>query len=615
MLIHGITALEKVLLCHFRQFPYTCELIRAEITALTIRKTLLIAFLLVSLIPAILLTSLAFFTAGQAMREEIGRSLLVQSATVSEDIDKMLFERLQNALTWHRLEIMQDIQVNDVDKRLSNFLGDLKTGYRDVYHELTCVTPDGRIVASSDASLIGKHVDQESSLMRLDNEVSVEPLRLDNQKPNFTIRAGIPSQFKNGSAGELLLRFDWGQIYRILDQAAQGGRMVVLIDHQNRIIAASSSLRNEGMLLASLPAEWLPSGHKSGKAILDGTPLHLSEVTVGYDRSRGFQHFPGFGWTTLVIQPSSQAFIPVRKMAFIFIALLIAASIFAAALSMLVAGRIAHPITALTTFTRRFMQDKKLPAIPENPGGEVGELTSAFVQTVTDLESSQQNLVRASKLAVLGEMAAVMAHEVRTPLGILRSSAQMLARENLGEEARELTGFIESETERLNSLVSTLLDTARPRAPNFQRNDMYELISHSLSLLAGQAEKKNISIESRFEGEHAWVNCDAEQIIQVLLNLILNALQIVPIGGQVSVNCKPFDKRLSIEIADNGPGIPTEDQARVFDPFFTRREGGVGLGLAVVQQIVTSHGGDIRAGTSAMGGALFTITLPLEETI
>lgn len=584
---------------------------------MTIRKTLLIAFLLVSLIPAFLLTSLAFLTAGSSMREEIGRSLLVQSATVSDDIDKMLFERLQNALTWRRLEVMQDIQVNDVDKRLASFLSELKTGYRDVYQELSCVDLSGRIVASSDAGTIGQTLPKADTPLQIAEHVALEPLQLAGKdgQSTLTIRAEVPSQFKAGSAGELILRFNWGQIYNILDQTAQGGRMVLLVDRQNRIIAASKTLREQGMLLAELPNGWLPNGSNSGVASLDGTPFHQPNVTVGYDHSNGFEHFPGFGWTTVVIQPSNQADIPVKHMALVFIALLAVAITFAVALSLLVATRISRPIAALTDFTRRFTREGKLSLPPESTGGEVGELTQAFVSTVEKLEKSRADLIRASKLAVLGELSAVMAHEIRTPLGILRSSAQMLAREPaLSDEAREMTGFIESETERLNRLVSTLLDSARPRAPSIKPQDMHALIRHCIDLLSSQMEKKNVGITLQLDGNEATVACDAEQITQVLLNLMLNALQILPVGGAVSVACKQASGKMLIEVADNGPGIPPEDQAHVFDPFFTRREGGVGLGLAVVQQIIVAHGGDIRAGNSTTGGALFTITLPLEES-
>jgi signal transduction histidine kinase len=337
-------------------------------------------------------------------------------------------------------------------------------------------------------------------------------------------------------------------------------------------------------------------------------------VTVGYERSRGFQHFSGFGWTTLVVQPSNLAFIPVQHMALVFLALLAFTSAFAVGLSLLVTGRIARPIATLTSFTRQFMREKILPPAPKEVGGEVGELTTAFVQTVRDLDQSRADLVRASKLAVLGELAAVMAHEIRTPIGILRSSAQMLAREpELSPEAQELTGFIESETERLNRLVTTLLDSARPRAPKLQPADLNVIIRHSVDLLAAQADKKAISINLNLDSQHPLIEVDAEQMTQVLLNLVLNALQILPIGGQVEVSTRENAGKLFVEIADDGPGIPQEELARVFDPFFTKREGGVGLGLAVVQQIVAAHDGEIHAGKSALGGALFTINLPMKE--
>lgn len=584
---------------------------------MTIRKTLLLAFLLVSLIPAMLLTSLAFFTAGDAMRKEINASLRVQSATIAENIDKLLFERLQNALSWRRQEVMQDILINDVDKRLSNFLSELKQGYGDVYSEIMCINPQGRIVASSHTVDIGQSWHVASGERYIAGDVVLEPLQVmdDVEGASLVFRTSIPSLFREGVAGDLLLRFNWGEMYKLLDQAELSGRMVLLLDQQQRVIAASRGLREKGLLLSRLPHGWLPQDIRAGTVHLDGAPLKLTDVAVGYDRTAAFKHFPGMNWTVLVLQPSHQAFIPIQRMALVFLTLLLVASAFAFALSVVVARRISRPITALTDFTRQFMQQQTLPTPPQETGGEVGELTSAFVQTVHALDRSRADLVRASKLAVLGELAAVMAHEIRTPLGILRSSAQMLEREpNLSSEARELTGFISSETERLNGLVTMLLDSARPRAPNFQQHDMVALIRHVSGLLAGQAEKKNVRLELQMEMQNALLSCDAEQMTQVLLNLILNALQILPAGGVVEVACERHGNIIRIDVADNGPGIADADVARVFDPFFTRREGGVGLGLAVVQQIITAHGGTINAGKSKLGGALFSIRLPYEET-
>lgn len=584
---------------------------------MTIRRTLLIAFLLVSVLPSMLLTSLAFFTAGSGMREQIGRGLQVQAATVSDAIDKMLFERLQNAVTWRQLEVMQELQVGDVDKRLAKFLADLQSGYGDVYRELSCTDIKHRIVASSVPGRIGQNVPASDTALRAAGDIFLDNLVLtpDHTQDVLPIRTAIPARFKSGDAGELRLLFNWNQIYQILDQTAQDGRIVLLLDRQQRIIAASTTLRAHGMLLRALPSRWLPESATGASGILDGAPLGLSQVIVGFDHTDGFQHFPGFGWTTVVIQPSSVALVPVKHMALVFLILLGVTSLFAVALSLRVAGRIARPITALTEFTRYFMRKKTLPPEPATEGGEVGELTQAFVQTVHELDQSRHDLVRASKLAVLGELSATLAHEVRTPIGILRSSAQMLAREpNLSPEARELTGFIESETGRLNTLVSTLLDSARPRPPLRQPCNLHELIGHSLSLLAAQAAKKNIRLVSQLEAADPVVACDAEQMTQVLLNLVLNAIQILPINGAIELSCHDDDQAVVIAVSDNGPGIAPDERSQVFDSFFSRREGGVGLGLAVVQQIIRAHHGSITVDQSALGGARFIITLPRNPT-
>ncbi|HEU4708636.1 MAG TPA: ATP-binding protein, partial [Methylophilaceae bacterium] len=216
---------------------------------------------------------------------------------------------------------------------------------------------------------------------------------------------------------------------------------------------------------------------------------------------------------------------------------------------------------------------------------------------------------------VAGEMAAAMSHEVRTPLGILRSSAQLLLRQpNLSDEAREVCGFIISETERLNKLVSTLIDTARPRTPEFSATDIAELVQQTAAMLRAQVQKKHILLNFEINGPAiAW--CDAEQITQVMLNLLLNAIQVLPEGGRIVVSVWSTPELVMATIADNGPGIPPELYDRIFDPFFTQREGGIGLGLAVVRQIVLAHHGNISVGSSGIGGAEFRLELPAAETM
>ncbi len=302
-------------------------------------------------------------------------------------------------------------------------------------------------------------------------------------------------------------------------------------------------------------------------------------------------------------------------MALIFLGLLGLIMLLTFSMASWVSREIARPVIALTGFARGYMRNKVLQAPPVARGGEVGELTDAFVQMMRDIDQSQQNLVRASKLAVVGEMSSVIAHEVRTPLGILRSSAQMLQRESgISDEGRELVGFIESETERLNRLVSAMLDTARPRAPSYAAVDMHALIEKSIAMLGAQADRKQVSVTARLRATKPVIECDAEQITQVLLNLLMNGLQILDHGGQIELATHDDDAFLTIEMADDGPGIDPAERTRVFEAFFFKREGGIGLGLAIVQQIVGAHGGEIEAAESKLGGALFRIRLPRRQS-
>ena len=580
---------------------------------MTIRKTLLRAFLLIGLGPALLLAVLAFVTAREAMQAEIEQSLVAQAESVASDVNKIMFERLQNAATWSTLEVMQDMQVQDVDKRISNFLAKLKSGYGGVYRELHAFDRDGRIIGNSDPAAIG-HLAvrgptwRELRLAGVNLTLELPHLRVDGL--SVAIRAPIVSQFNGDLLGELALDFDWDKINALLDNTASNERMIALIDDDGNLFAASRALREAGYSRSAF-AGWNLRSRAPGPFVLPGAPLSNSNLIIGLGRANGYAGFSGAGLTALVIQSESNALAPVHRMAAISLGILAALVLITLGVAGKISERIARPIIALTTFTRGYKLGQKTSVAPTVSGGEVGELGEAFTQMMQDIDLAQRNLVRASKLAVVGEMSSVIIHEVRTPLGIMRSSAQMLKREHgLSNEGQELVGFIESETERLNRLVSSMLDSARPRALHKALTDLHFLIRQSSVLLGAQLEKAGISVIEKFSAADPLVDCDGEQVTQVLLNLILNALQILPSGGKILLSTYQTSDAFCIEISDDGPGIPVDQRARIFEAFFYRREGGVGLGLAIVQQIVFAHGGEIDVAEGELGGASFTIHLP-----
>jgi signal transduction histidine kinase len=588
---------------------------------MTIRRTLLVFFLLMGLAPATLLTGLAFFQARQALELEITRNLNNEAAALMTQIDRILFERAQNVHTWSQLEIMQEVRVGDVDKRLSHFLFDLKNHYQNVYKNLFCSNRAELIAAASNPALIGAPLPAQHYWLNIampDGETTLAPLivETDEENPVLEMDADIAQASGRESLGTLHVQFDWGEIFRLLDQSRKNFRtedapfLAMLFDGQGRIIAATLSLRERGLLFSGQFAGWRKAAQ--GSAVIadpDGL-LGMGEVLAGLASSQGYQNFAGFGWSVLVLQPTAVAFAPVERMAAAFFFLLALTSAAAVALSLLIANRIARPITQLTALTRRFSERQEITAPAHAGPGEVGELTHSFVCMFRDLEKSREDLVRAAKLAVVGEMAAAMAHEVRTPLGIIRSSAQMLQREpRLSPTGQEMLGFMLGESDRLNHLVSTLLDCARPRPPLFQPQRLHAIAQRAADLLSMQARKKNIRLRLDCQTEQDWLTCDEEQIMQVLLNLLMNALQITPQGGEVLIRIQ-HAAALTLDVDDTGPGLRPEHQARAFDPFFTQREGGIGLGLTIVQQIVKAHHAEISIGASPAGGARFRIVFP-----
>jgi signal transduction histidine kinase len=345
-----------------------------------------------------------------------------------------------------------------------------------------------------------------------------------------------------------------------------------------------------------------------------GDPLTPSPVLVGYANSTGYQGYAQMGWSILIFQSTAKAFLPIRTLSILFGVVILLTLLLAFLASHWLSGRIAKPLLGLTQWVAQVhhFDQQTLPQV----GGtiEIKELEAAFGIMLQELENSRRQVIATAKLAVVGEMAAIMAHEVRTPLGILSTSAQWLQREQgLSSEGREMTQFILDESARLKKLVTTLLECARPREPQMLSHNIHELIEHTIELLALQAHKKQVPIEKQLYAQNPFIICDAELLTQIFLNLLINAIQIVPDNGMIRIRSTSLAHDINIEIADNGPGIAAEDYPHLFEPFFTKRDGGIGLGLTVTRQIVLAHHGKISATPSEWGGANFILQLPITQ--
>lgn len=231
-----------------------------------------------------------------------------------------------------------------------------------------------------------------------------------------------------------------------------------------------------------------------------------------------------------------------------------------------------------------------------------------------ELQESFEQIRRADRLSAIGQLAASLAHEIRNPLGSIDGAANLIESPSTPDEIRKGSlAIIHKEIQRLNRLLTNLLDFARPRAPEFQPVDPGHLIDAIVGLVEHSAQQKGIALRKDVASAVPSFQGDPEQLKQVLLNLTINSIQAMHQGGEVVLAAKRKEAVVLITVRDQGPGIPEEDVDKIFNPFFTTKATGTGLGLSVVQQIITQHGGTVSVARNPGGGMTFEVAIPLEH--
>jgi len=253
---------------------------------------------------------------------------------------------------------------------------------------------------------------------------------------------------------------------------------------------------------------------------------------------------------------------------------------------------------------------------------EIGDLGRNFNHMVEQLRDAREELEhlhrtqmsRAEHLATLGELATGLAHEIRNPLAGIAGVIEIVGRDlPSSSPARSVVKEVRQEIGRINQIVTDLLQTARPHPPQVRPSDLNTTVEHAVMLGRQQALSKSIEIVLQKAASLPLVEHDSDQIHQVLLNLLLNAVQSVDVNGRVGVTIKQVGKMAAVEVADNGRGIAPEHLPNIFRPFYTTKGEGTGLGLSLARRIVEDHRGRIDV-TSAVGkGARFTVILPLQR--
>ena len=298
-------------------------------------------------------------------------------------------------------------------------------------------------------------------------------------------------------------------------------------------------------------------------------------------------------------------------------------------------GQVLRPLSLLLGGIRRLGRGEAGPPIPIARQDELGEVAQAFNEMAAQLEAArlrllaeseralelEQQLRQAETLAVAGKLASAIAHEVGTPLNIISGRAEfVLKTPELNPGARKDLEIIVAQIERISGIIRSLLDTVRPRDPEIRLTPLSEVLDRALPLLRHPARRRQVALRTEIPDDLPRLLADAGQLQQVLINLVLNAVDATPSGGEVEVSARRLPLRdrpgVAVSVHDTGPGIPAELLPRVFEPFFTTKPAGqgTGLGLAICRDIVRAHGGNLRVENGDGHGTTFTAWIPAAST-
>jgi len=583
----------------------------------SLRAKLLLLSLGLVVVPGAVFATIAIGGARRALQHAVGRQLAEVAQDAAERVQLDVERITADVVQWGNGEAMRAVGDGDASGELSRLLTSLASGSA-VPLAVAAANAGGTIVAASDPALVGRRFPDTgrwSAVMR-GHIVTARASAIRPEPPALEVISPIfDSERPDAIVGGLVVADPWESMNGSLqhlqhDLAAMGLDVTIaVVGNGGRVVAGGwwaepweLSGRDLGALGWTSPAFARSAGRPGYRE------EEAASALVGYAPIDD----PDLAMTALAVQPVAAAVAPVSRVSRTLGIALASVLVAGLAVAVALAQRLSGPIRELTEATRELAQTGEPRPVAVRTRDEIGELAVAFNAMSADLTRARDDLLGAAKFAFVGELAAGMAHEIRTPLGIVRSSAQILGRSLPAGDARsaELVEMIVSEVDRLERVVAGLLELARPHQPELAPVFLAPLLSRALDFVTTQASERGIAVRRDFSRQDRPAVCDPEQIYQVALNLVVNALQNVPRGGSVTVRTISAGDRVGFEVSDDGPGIPRELHDRIFAPFFTRRPGGTGLGLALVQRIVQNHRGSVVVDSDVGRGATFRVELP-----
>jgi len=562
------------------------------------------------IVPGVLLIAIAERRGSESLERAIGHQLAREAGHTADRLSAVLRSERQTLESFARQDLMREVRVADIDKRISVALATLRDG-RPARVGYRVIDTAGEVVAASDPTLLAAGPDRPPTAGAeswLDGAYLVMTTPIpDPDGPERVL-------------GRLVGILDWKRVTALAatvrqDLAAQDLDADVLV------------CRADGTVVGGVYASGAPDPVRQAglAAVLDdgrdpgpGWGAHgPSDVLVGRAPLAADLGAPFADWTLAVIESRTHALAPARRLSRRLLATMGLVLLAALVVAAIAAGRVVRPLSELTEAIRGLARgDAGARRVPVRGDDEIGTLGSAFNQMAADLDRAQHDLVEAEKFAFVGELAAGVAHEIRTSLGVLRSSAQMLQRSlpaDTDSQTGELAQMIGAEVGRLGGVVDDLLTLDRAHPLRLEPVALSEPVLRAVAFVLPRAREKGVELVGHPLAGEPRVRCDRELVQQVAVNLIVNAIQALGPGGRIEARVLgAHDGFGGFEVRDDGAGIPDEIREKIFQPFVTVSRGGIGLGLTFVKRVVHDHRGRVLVESAPGEGTVFRVELPLQ---
>jgi len=570
-------------------------------------KLALLAALLV-LVPAAIYGAISLSSSRAALTQVIGRQLVEKARSGADRLAGALRSERGRLQALAAQDVMREIRIADLDKRIASLLVSAQRGC-GACTGLAVLDARGRVVAASHPGWMGRAADALPGGAGTGGAIE-GPLR-GTGAPGALLRFTVPvpdPDHAEATLGWLVALMDWDRELSVLAQARQNllsvglDAEVLVLDADGAVLGGSGREHGPWPVGARVAAD---AGAEASR-VDERSGMLLAQAPLGEGLPR---------WSVIVATPLAEAHAPAQRMAQRLATALAATLAVALALALLAARRATFALRELTEAARAVGRGQRpAGAVAVRSRDEIGILAEAFNRMAADLKRAERDLVEAAKFSFVGELASGLAHEVRTPLGVLRSSAQILERTLpvRDDESRELLRLLRDEVDRIERVVSSLLNLGRPREKHIELAALGPILARAVAFVEPQAREQRLAVALAPGGDTP-AACDPELIYQVVLNLLVNAIQIVPPGGRVDVRpLAPGGGYAGFEVRDDGPGMTEDVRTRIFEPYFTRREGGTGLGLTFVQRVVHEHSGRVEVDSAPGLGTTFRIWLPVD---